>query len=225
MDQVSRNAAVLKKYIPAPSVYLIANWISELDFKLKIKKERSSKLGDYRPPHAGSNHQITINYNLNPYSFLVTLVHEIAHLCTWNKYKNTVNPHGSEWKTEFRRMMAPFLNEVVFPEDVLLALKKYMQNPAAASCSDAQLLRVLKRYDKKEGDSGLVFLESLPYNTVFIHNETRLFIKGEKIRTRFRCKELSTGSIYLFHQLAEVGIFRSPTETQLENSADNHTTQ
>jgi SprT protein len=208
-SQIERNSAILKKYIPAAAVDLVAHWIVDLDFKLKITKERTSKLGDYRPPHSGLNHQITINYNLNTYSFFVTLIHEIAHLTTWNKYRNSVSPHGEEWKAEFRRMMLPFLNEVIFPEDVLHAVKKYLQNPAAASCSDAQLLRTLKRYDKQDENNQLIFLEKLPFNSVFRYNEDRLFVKGQKIRTRFRCKEISTGSIYLFNALAEVEAFQN----------------
>ena len=98
MEQLERNQEILKKYIPEKATLLIAHWIIDLDFKLKIKKERSTKLGDYRAPFNGSNHQITINYNLNKYSFLVTLVHEIAHLTTYNKYKHSVLPHGQEWK-------------------------------------------------------------------------------------------------------------------------------
>ena len=208
MNQIEKNSEILKKYIPAPAVDLIAHWIIDLDFKLKIKKERSTKLGDYRAPYNGSNHQITINYNLNPYAFLVTLVHEIAHLTTFNKYKNTINPHGSEWKNEFKRMMLPFLNEVIFPEDILLALKRYMHNPAAASCSDTHLLRALKKHDKAEGTEDLIFLEKIPHNMVFLYNDNRLFVKAEKVRTRFRCKEVSTGKIYLFHPLTEVELFQ-----------------
>ncbi|HWY33961.1 MAG TPA: SprT-like domain-containing protein, partial [Nitrosopumilaceae archaeon] len=141
MSQIERNSQILSKYIPSPAVNLIAHWIVDYDIKLKIKKERNTKLGDYRPPHKGLNHQITINFNLNPYSFLVTLVHEIAHLTNWNKYQNRVDPHGTEWKAEFRRMMMPFLNEIVFPSDVLQALEKHMGDPAASSCSDLRLMR------------------------------------------------------------------------------------
>ncbi|MFL5754229.1 MAG: SprT-like domain-containing protein [Bacteroidia bacterium] len=207
MDQLERNSNILRKYIPAAAVDLVAHWIIDLDFKLKITKERSTKLGDYRSPVNGSNHQITINHNLNTYSFLVTLVHEIAHLTAWNKYRNSIAPHGLEWKAEFKRMMLPFLNEVIFPEDVLNALKRHMQNPAATECSDPNLTAVLRRYDKKDGNNKLVPLQSIPFNTVFRFNENRLFLKGEKIRTRFKCKDIVKGHLYLFNAMAQVEIF------------------
>jgi hypothetical protein len=204
--QFERNCDVLKKYIPESAVQQIAFWIVEYDFKLKIKKERSTRLGDYTSPRNGSNHLITINHNLNQYSFLITLVHEIAHLKTFNTYKDKVMPHGAEWKKSFVELMKPFMNEVVFPIDVLYAVRKYMRNPAASSCSDATLLRTLKLYD--EHNNGTVFVEYLPHKSVFLYNE-RLFEKGEKIRTRYKCMEIKTGSVYLFNSLAEVEIFES----------------
>ena len=65
MTQFERNSAVLQKYIPEPAVPIIARWIIEYDFKLKIKRERNTKLGEYRSPFGDQNHTITITYNLN----------------------------------------------------------------------------------------------------------------------------------------------------------------
>jgi SprT protein len=67
-------------------------------------------------------------------------------------------------------------------------------------------LRTLKLHDE---ESGTVFLEYLPINAVFLYNGSRIFQKGEKIRKRFKCRELSTGAIYLFNPLAEVELFES----------------
>jgi len=206
-QQILRNSEILRKYIPEYAVPQIAMWIIEFDFKLKITKERSSKLGDYTPPYNGLNHTITINHNLNQYSFLVTLVHEVAHLVTFNRYRNSVLPHGEEWKQSFRELMQPFLSTEHLPLDVFYALRKYLLNPAAASCSDATLMRTLKLYDDKTETGHLILLEHLPYRTHFLYNGDRVFEKGEKLRKRFRCKEISTGSVYLFSPLAEVEAF------------------
>lgn len=210
-QQIQRNTEILKKYIPEPATPLIARWIIELDFKLKITKERQSKLGDYTSPHNGLNHVITINYNLNPYAFLMTLVHEIAHLSTYNKYRHSVSPHGEEWKHEFKILMQPFLNTETFPIDVLYAVRKYLQNPAAASCSDVTLLRTLKLYDTNEDGKPTILLEHLPYRTHFLYNGSRVFEKGERIRKRYRCRELSSGTVYLFSPVAEVEVFEGHT--------------
>jgi len=204
--QYQKNSEILKKYLPEQSVEKIAEWIVVYDFKLKIKKERSTRLGDYTSPHSGLNHTITINHNLNKFAFLITLVHEIAHLVTYNQHKNSVNPHGREWKQNFQVLMQPFLSTDIFPLEVFAALRKYMGNPAASSCSDIQLLRTLKLHDE---NSDTVFLEYLPANALFLYNGSRIFQKGEKIRKRFKCREISTGAIYLFNALAEVEFFES----------------
>lgn len=209
--QFRNNSAVLRKYIPETAVDAIASWIVDYDFKLKIKKERSTKLGDYTSPQGGMNHVITINHNLNKYSFLITLIHEVAHLTTYNKFKNSVAPHGQEWKNEFKILMQPFLVPEVFPIDVLYAIRKYIENPAASSCTDTHLLRTLKLYDENNGQ---VFLEYLPYKSVFLYNGNKVFQKGEKIRKRFRCIEISTGTVYLFNPLTEVELFEELANDQ-----------
>lgn len=204
MNQDERNASILLKYIPEKAVPQIVMWIKQLDFKLKITKERNSKLGDYRPPIDRPNHLITINHNLNQYSFLVTLVHEIAHLTCYNKFRNSVNPHGAEWKQEYKSLMAPFFTEEIFPPDLLFALAAHLRSPGASSCSDSDLLRALKRYDKTDQSAPRFFLEKIPFRSRFFYNGSRLFEKGLKVRTRYRCTEISTGAVYLFHALAEV---------------------
>lgn len=201
MNQLERNQSILYKYIPELAVPTIAQWIYKYDFKLKIKKSRSSKYGDYRAPINGKNHIISINHDLNKYSFLITLVHEIAHLTNYNKYKDTVAPHGEEWKLEFKILMNYFLYETIFPEDVTTVLKNYMKNPAASSCSDVSLLRVLKKYDERDKT---ILLEEILEGSTFMYGSERLFIKGEQVRKRFKCKELKTKRMYLFNPLTEV---------------------
>lgn len=209
--QYQRNSEILKKYLPEETVAIISEWIVDLDFKLKITKERKTRLGDYTSPRDGLNHTITINYNLNKYAFLITLVHEVSHLVTFNEYKNTVNPHGTEWKRNFQKLMQPFLNTDIFPLEVFAALRKYLQNPAASSCSDIQLLRTLKLHDE-ENDS--IFLEHLPINTLFLYNGSRIFKKGERIRKRYKCIEIKSGVTYLFNPITEVEIFDSTVNAQ-----------
>ena len=200
MDQLTRNQSILSKYIPEPAVPLIAEWIYHFNFKLKIKRSRQSRYGDYHPPVNGKNHQITINNDLNPFAFLLTLVHEIAHLLTHERFGNRVKPHGEEWKEAYKELMRPFMRLNIFPDDVRHAIIGYMRDPGASSCSDDNLMRVLKRYDKP---SELVHLETLGMHAEFLYNE-KLFVKGPRIRTRFKCAEKRTGHIYFFAALAEV---------------------
>ena len=146
-------------------------------------------------------HLITINYDMNKYAFLITLIHEIAHLSNYNKHKNNVKPHGEEWKLHFKLLMEQFLIPDIFPAEIIIALRKYMNNPAASSCSDINLLRTLKSYDIL---GNKILLENLPLGTIFQFNNDRNFIKGEQNRKRFKCKELSSNRTYLFNPLTEV---------------------
>ena len=200
-DMKEQYRIILSKYIPERAVTPIVNWVIELGIHIKITSERSTKLGDFRPTlHASKGHKITINYNLNQYAFLITLVHEIAHLITWNRFKQSVKPHGTEWKQNFRELMLPFLQEDVFPSEIAPILLDYLNNPAASSCTAMNLMRILMKYD----DSPRTLLEDLPENAVFALAKGRLFKKGAQRRKYFSCIELSSGRQYLINPLAEV---------------------
>ncbi len=207
MSQFERNCIVLKKYIPEPAIAPIAMMIIDLKFKLKITKQRNTKLGDYRSPDRDNPvHRISVNHNLNSYQFLITLIHEIAHLTNFNKHAWRVEPHGKEWQWEYKQLMLPFLKNDIFPEDVLKSLYAYLQAPSASSCSDDGLVRVLKKYDNNYKEQGIYLLEQLPNSTIFKYQGNRLFVKGERIRKRYRCKELGSNSVYLFSPVAEVEV-------------------
>jgi len=96
--------------MPEAAAPVISQWINDTGCRFKVTRSRNSKLGDYRAPFKGSSHQITVNHDLNPYSFLITTVHEFAHLKTYQEHKNKVKPHGNEWKENFKMLMEPFLN-------------------------------------------------------------------------------------------------------------------
>src|SRR3954465_4195886 len=127
---------LLAQYMPPEAAPLIAKWIDYFQCEFKIAKTRSTKLGDYRHPFRDKGHRISVNFNLNNYAFLVTTVHEFAHLLTWNEHRNKVKPHGQEWKRNFKRMMVPFIDKGFFPVDVQQAIVDYLNNPSAASCTD-----------------------------------------------------------------------------------------
>ena len=159
-------------------------------------------MGDYRPPYKGAGHRISLNVNLNPYSFLVTLVHEIAHLVVWEKHRNRVKPHGVEWKYEYAILMQEFLDKEVFPEKLHHSLTRYMSNPAASSCADANLYRILKSFDDNSHEA--LHLEDIPENSTFRLENGRVFVKKDKLRKRFRCMELKSRKMYLVSPIAEV---------------------
>ena len=194
--------SALEAYLPAGSLDRVLEYIHTNKVQLTITRSRSTVLGDYRHAHNGMNHRISVNGDLNKYSFLITLLHELAHLVTFEKYGRKAGPHGKEWKHEFGVILKEFVLQKVFPPDVETTLMKSLKNPAASSCGDEKLLRVLKNYDKKK--EGVSLLEELPAGQIFKIKGNRTFEKGEKIRKRFKCKELATGKWYLFSPVYEV---------------------
>ena len=198
-------ARVLSKYMPAEAVDVCSRWIVQYNIHVKITKTRASKLGDYKPVRGKFAHEITVNHDLNPYSFLITFVHEVAHLIAETKWRGRITPHGAEWKNEFSCLLAWFVQQGIFPHDIRSALREYMSDPAASSCADHNLLRALRRYDEK--NSHVRHLEDLPADALFTMHASLsglVFRKGKKLRTRFHCLEIRSKREYFVSALAEV---------------------
>lgn len=193
----------LSSFIPEESLDYVLSLLQ--DCQLVISKPRSTKLGDFKPntPLKGQ-HTISINSNLNQYSFLITLIHEIAHLKVWNEYGNKVKPHGKEWKSAYKNLMLPLLNNQIFPDNVLRPLSKYLINPSASSGADVQLYFAIEQYSPSNSD--MLLLHSLPDRAIFELGNTKKYVKGDKLRKRFKCTELSSGLVYLIHPTAKVKI-------------------
>lgn len=192
----------LRSYLPHGSFEQVQHYLLHYKVHLTITRARKSVLGDYRNAVNEKNHRISVNGNLNRYAFLVTLLHELAHLLTFDRYGHRVAPHGKEWKTLFSHILAEFIRLNVFPADITKALLDSLGNPAASSCADEQLLRVLRRYDPIK--DGHVLVDELPVGALFTIEKGRVFKRGEKIRKRIRCEEMATGKIYLFSPVYEV---------------------
>lgn len=192
----------LGEFLPENCSEEVIYFLNKYKVQLTVTRQRQSILGDYRHAHRDKNHRISVNGNLNKYSFLITLLHELAHLFTFDKYGNKVQPHGKEWKSCFSSILANFISKKIFPEDIETALYKTIANPAASSCGDENLLRVLLKYDKPKESHQLV--EQVEFGAHFQIKGGRIFRKDELIRKRYKCTEVSTGKQYLFSGLFEV---------------------
>ncbi len=192
---------ILAQYIPEKAVEPVYKSIVAHKIHFKITRSRKTKLGDYRPPIRHPHHRITINHDLNRYSFLITYIHELAHLLVYEHYKNRVAPHGKEWKQTYKELMLGYLRLDIFPENIQIVLKRSIQNSRASSTSDLKLSRILQQYDKTNGHDRV---EDLPFNAVFETQNGRQFKKGERVRTRYKCQNLQNKRTYLFHPLTPV---------------------
>jgi hypothetical protein len=195
----------LENYLPEGSSAKVFEYLHSYKIHLTITRTRKSVLGDYRHATSEDHHRISINGSLNKYAFLITLIHELGHLITFQHYGNKVLSHGKEWKLAYRRVLEDFINLKLFPQDILDSLLKSLHDLPASSCSDVHLTRVLKKYDP---DKQSALVEDLPQGSLFKTADGRLFKKGRQIRKRIECTEVKTGKIYLFSPVYEVKLAR-----------------
>ncbi len=190
----------LSKYLPEHAVEAAFQMIQQHQVHLKIVDHRRTRHGDYRKRPDGS-HGITVNASLNKYRFLITLVHEIAHLVAFEQYGRQIRPHGVEWKRTFQHLMLPFLRPEIFPQKLLPLLAHHFKSPKASSDTDAQLAIALKQFDP-QNDKTYIF--ELPLGSTFRIDNGKIFRRGSKRVKRYECVEVHTGRVYLFQPNAEV---------------------
>ncbi len=191
---------IIAPYLPEHALDTVFELIKLYGVHLKIVNDRVTRHGDYRRLPDGS-HQVTVNASLNKYRFLITLIHEIAHLAAIQKYGRDIKPHGDEWKSTFQRLMVPFIRPEIFPNQLLPLLARHFRNPKASSDTDATLSLALKQYDEQTGKT---YIFEVPYGANFRIYNGKIFKKGAQRVKRFECLEISTGRVYLFSPNAEV---------------------
>jgi hypothetical protein len=185
---------LLQQHLPALSwPYCFALWQNN-PFDLKLTRSRQSKVGDFTSRRHIDHPRITLNKDLNPYLFLVTYIHEVAHLHAFLKFGNKVDPHGEEWKFAFKHLMAPMLRKDIFPEEILHQLARHMVNPKASSFADAELTKALRSFDQNADQ--YTALSDIPEGSIF-RFQGKFFKKGKLKRTRVMCNEVNSKRNYL----------------------------
>lgn len=186
--------SLLVEHVPPDTVkYCFSLW-QKYPFELKLTKSRQTKVGDFTSRGSKAHPRITLNHDLNSYLFLLTYIHEVAHLYVYLKFGNRVDPHGEEWKRMFQDLMVPLLQESAFPSEILHELKRHLINPKASSFADTNLTKVLRQYDQDSDRQ--IALSDIPEGSIF-KLQGRYFAKGKLRRTRFLCKEVKSKRSYL----------------------------
>lgn len=194
----------LSDFLPPQTTGAVLEYLKKYGVHLTVTQARRSVLGDYRHRYQHQPHRISVNGNLNPYAFLITLLHELAHLLTYERFGNRVSPHGREWKSCFSDLLQVFLDAQCFPEPLEQELMRTIRNPAASSCAEVGLIRTLRQYDAGDKKHSSVLVEELKVHAVFSTPEGRRFRLEKKMRKRFLCTEQETGKQYLFSPVYEV---------------------
>lgn len=199
---MDKHLGTFKQYFPlnaANDCFQI--WQVE-KFAFRISKGRNSKLGDFRADNHTKKITISVNHDLNPFLFLFTFLHEVAHLRVYRKFSLRVEPHGIEWKNEFYVLIKPFFEKDIFPQDLLRELVRHMKNPKATYNADVKLSQVFMKYDK--GDvSAKIFLSDIPDDFCF-RFRGKVYRKLTTNRSRVLCQEYNTNLKFTIPVLAEV---------------------
>lgn len=203
MAKVEHPLHALQNYLPDGALEPVLHLINHYKVHLTVTKARKSVLGDYRHAYLGANHKISVNGNLNKYEFLITLLHELAHLLCFEQYKNRVEAHGKEWKTIYGNLLAQFIQLGIFPDDIRKSLQKTLINPAATANGETKLLLVLRKYNIVQKE-GVVLVAHIGEGVLFESQKGRIFRRGKKRRIRIECVEVATGHVYSFSALTEV---------------------
>ena len=190
----------LFNYLPPASIDYCRELLAVEDIEIKVVNIRKTRHGDYKRLSNG-NHLITLNATPNPYRFLITLIHEIAHLKAFENYGRRIKPHGKEWKYTFKQLMLPCLRPAVFPGELLPILALHFKNPKASSTTDTRLALALKNYDPPSDTTPVL---EIPPGAIFKMYNGKHFKRGNQRVKRIECIELSTGRLYLFQPNAEV---------------------
>ncbi|MGB0366137.1 MAG: SprT-like domain-containing protein [Flavobacteriaceae bacterium] len=187
-------------FIPIAAQEKVRDLLNHEPVLVKVVKKRRTKHGDFRKLPSGKI-QITVNESENPFRFLITLLHEMAHHIAFQNHGFRIAPHGREWKNAFSSIAQPFLVPSIFPSPLLEVLHHHLKNPKASSDTDAQLGLALKSFDPSTHKKAIF---ELPAMAKFRLDNGRVFQKGLKQRKRYLCTELSSGKAYLFQPTAEV---------------------
>lgn len=191
----------LNEYLPAGSAVPVLEWFNTHHVVLRVTGSRRSKLGDFRGSTPFSPPVISVNHNLNPYSFLVTLLHEMAHAEVFLNFRRRMQPHGEHWKQAYRALGQPYLHPGLLPDSIRTAFADYLRNPSASSTTNLKLALALRAFD---APNEAIRISELPADAIFALPDGRMFKRGDKLRKRYRCECLNNKRIYLFSPLAEI---------------------
>ena len=179
--------------IPKASLEYVKELIKYENILFKLKNNRKTKHGDFSVKKDFSI-EITINSDMNPFRFLITLLHEISHFFVYKDFGFNTKPHGYKWKNKFKELLIPVINNEVFPDDILRPLAKYAVNPKASTDTDLDLSIALNKYNVNVSS----YILDLRKGDKFKASNKKNYIVVGKRRKRYECLEIDSKKLYLF---------------------------
>lgn len=190
----------LESHLGEKRTKLVLRYLKELNCSLKLVPKRKSKLGDFRVNRKVRS--ISVNMQSNTYRFILTLMHELAHLKTYHEFSFKVKPHGPEWKNNFRQILKLFEVQALFhsSEELMLLFASEYHKPRACAGVHLEREKVLRKYDE---DAHLPLLEELKPEQEFIFRGRR-YKKIKNRRTRVLCLRVDSNRQFTIPKGAQV---------------------
>jgi SprT protein len=184
----------LRQLLPSGSQGKAASWLDVPGLGLKLYRRKSHRLGAYVYNRQGGD-WIMLNTVQHPYSLLITLAHEVAHMRVTRRHGRKARPHGAEWQEAFRELILEATTIPELPQDMLKALLLIARKPRSTHFSDPAISAILMLYETPGGTHAI--LDNLPAGSRFSLPNGKIYIKGEKNRTRYRCTLSGTNRVFL----------------------------
>lgn len=201
--ETEKNIETLKRYLPEESVEPVLSFLSNRKVLFKIASHRNSKFGDFCAPNSRClNPKISVNGDLNKYMFLTVFLHEAAHLLTWQRFKHSVKPHGHEWQACYQELLLQYLP--IYPEELQPFVLKYCRKIPISSVDVVNLERALQNYNT-EVISNLQLMDLVSGDQFVLQSYPNdIYEMQSKRRTRYVCRALSSGKLFLIKGTALV---------------------
>ena len=208
--------ALLGQKVPAYGMPLVARLVRSYDFAFRFAPPRLRKLGDYTRK-ANGEVAITINADLPPELFLVTFLHEVAHLEALQNRTRREAPHGKRWQACFGALLTELCQsaEAAMPAPLHQALVRHSQAPTATLTADPALARLLlpAKPPRQALADGFAHVEMLAAGTAFAYRGKAFLLSG-KMRTRHYGTDLQTGQLWKFSAQCTVQILPEVPQPQ-----------
>jgi SprT protein len=203
MEKLHNSLTQFEAIVPLQALSCFSQLIGKRPLDIFCKSGRKSKYGDFKYFSNGKTPIITINSNMPEETTLFILAHEIAHFITRHKYKKHL-PHGNEWKQCFNSILVQLIDTKCFKKTTQDAVRQYMKT-TTATVSKKSTLHSLLFPENTHEKHHLTIVNDLNLGARFtLTNSNRIFILGEKNRTRFHCFCETNKKSYLIQEHTKV---------------------
>lgn len=193
-EEFKKNIDPREKYFPGKTGSRMLEWLREKKCTLEVVKDRKTLNGDYSP----ADRKIKINEGLVGFRFLITFLHEFAHVNATDEgiedSHTDCSSHGRLWKNYFSKLLINECNKYdTFPEELLPHVYKYAQDITATT--PLFLTNAIKQYENP--DKKFTSLRDIPEGAKFlIPNKEEVYVKGPKLRTFCKIAKADMGLMF-----------------------------